>query len=212
MEPSPTGRSAEVLTIGHSTRPIEEFVALLEAHGVTRLVDVRSLPRSRRNPQFNQDQLPDTLARAGIAHTSMPELGGLRTPRPDSTNLAWRNESFRGYADHMQTPAFDAALDRLLDLARRDRVAIMCAEALPWRCHRSLIADALVARGHGVSHILSRSNAQPHALAPFARVEDGHVSYPAPNLFESSGGESAPGLVRDDVAAPPSPRRATPGL
>jgi len=173
-----------VLTIGHSNRPLEVFIELIEAHRVTRLVDVRTVPRSRHNPQFNADVLPRSLAERGIAHTPMRDLGGLRKPGPDSMNLGWRNESFRGYADYMQTADFDNALASLLALAQRDRVAIMCAESLPWRCHRSLIADALVARGVQVAHITNKAAAKPHVLTSFARVEGGRVTYPANELFD----------------------------
>lgn len=168
-----------ILTIGHSTRPLKEFITLLQAHGVTLLIDVRTVPRSRRNPQFNRENLPASLAAAGVGYWHLPGLGGLRRPRPDSRNLAWENEGFRGFADYMGTPEFEAALDELLELARRERVAIMCAEAVPWRCHRSLIADALVARGVAVEHILGPARRQPHTLTRFARVEGGRVVYPA---------------------------------
>lgn len=168
-----------ILTIGHSTRPLEEFIALLQAHGATLLADVRTVPRSRRNPQFNRETLPTALAAAGIGYRHLAGLGGLRRPRPDSENLAWENEGFRGFADYMGTPEFEAALGELLELARRKRVAIMCAEAVPWRCHRSLIADALVARGVAVEHILSPTRRQPHTLTRFARIESGRVVYPA---------------------------------
>jgi len=167
-----------VLTIGHSTRPIEEFVRLLDAHGVQRLVDVRTVPRSRHNPQFNQDSLPQELARAGIAYTHMPSLGGLRHPRKDSRNLGWRNAGFRGFADYMQTPEFRRALKNLIAMAKKERVAIMCAEALPWRCHRSLIADALLARGVRVEDIFSLTSTRPHRLTPFAHVFGTEVTYP----------------------------------
>ncbi len=168
-----------IFTIGHSTCSLEEFIGLLRAHGVTLLADVRTVPRSRRNPQFNRETLPGALAAAGIGYRHLPGLGGLRRPRPDSRNLAWESESFRGFADYMGTPEFEGALDELLELARRERVAIMCAEAVPWRCHRSLIADALVARGVRVEHILGPARRQPHALTRFARVEGGRVVYPA---------------------------------
>src|SRR3954469_977932 len=133
-----------IYTIGHSTRPFDEFVALLQANGVRRVVDVRTMPRSRRNPQYNTDTLPETLGAAGIDYTHLKGLGGLRRPRRDSPNGAWRNESFRGYADYMQTPAFDSALGELLELADEEPCTLMCAEAVPWRCHRSLVADALL--------------------------------------------------------------------
>jgi uncharacterized protein (DUF488 family) len=167
-----------VLTIGHSTRPLEEFIPLLDAHGVKRLVDVRTMPRSRYNPQFNKDSLPRALKRAGIAYTHMPSLGGLRRPRKDSINLGWRNAGFRGFADHMQTPEFEEALNKLIAMAENERLAIMCAEAVPWRCHRSLIADALLVRGLRVEEISSLTRTQPHKLTPFAHVFGTEVTYP----------------------------------
>jgi uncharacterized protein (DUF488 family) len=169
----------DVLTIGHSTRTIEEFIELLQAHGATEVVDVRTVPRSRRNPQFNRDTLPDSLRAAGIGYVHMPGLGGLRRPRPDSPNMGWRNLSFRGYADYMQTVEFEEQLGALIERARQGRPALMCAEALPWRCHRSLIADALVVRGYHVEDIMSATRRQPHALTPWAHVEGTRVSYPA---------------------------------
>jgi uncharacterized protein (DUF488 family) len=169
-----------VLTIGHSNRSIEEFLGILTAHGVELLVDVRTLPRSRYNPQFNRETLPGSLTAAGIEHVHMPGLGGLRHPRKDSTNTGWRNDSFRGYADYMQTAEFEQSLRDLLALEAGRRVAIMCAEAVPWRCHRSMIADALTARGVPVFHLMSATKADPHKLTSFARVEDGRVSYPSP--------------------------------
>jgi len=144
-----------IFTIGHSTHPIEEFVHLLQAHGVEQLIDIRTVPRSRTNPQFNRETLPNSLKAAGIGYLHMPALGGLRHPRADSPNTAWRNASFRGYADYMQTAEFAAAIDRLVELGSQTQVAIMCAEAVPWRCHRSLIADALVARGMEVREMTS---------------------------------------------------------
>ncbi|HVP45348.1 MAG TPA: DUF488 domain-containing protein [Bryobacteraceae bacterium] len=167
-----------VFTIGHSTRSIEEFVQLLEAHGVERLIDIRTVPRSRTNPQFNRDTLPASLKNAGIEYLHMPELGGLRHARPDSPNTAWRNDSFRGYADYMQTPEFAEAIERLMEIGARKQVAIMCAEAVPWRCHRSLVADALTARGISVQDILTATRRQLHKLTPFARVEGTRVWYP----------------------------------
>lgn len=168
-----------VLTVGHSTRPIQDFLALLTAHKVKLLVDVRTIPRSRHNPQFAGDSLAQSLAEAGIRYQHMAELGGLRHTRSGSINTAWRNLSFRGYADYMQTPEFAAALDKLIGLAQKRRTAIMCAEAVPWRCHRSLIADALVARGIPAEEIASRTTLRPHKLAPWARVRHGQVTYPA---------------------------------
>ena len=170
----------DVWTVGHSNRSLEEFLDLLDAHGILVLVDVRTVPRSRHNPQFNVDRLPGALASRGIGHRHEPGLGGLRKPRPDSPNAGWRNESFRGYADHLQTGEFEGALDAFLVLAAARRTACMCAEALPWRCHRSLIADALVARGHRVFHITSTKKADPHELNPTAIVRDGRVTYPGP--------------------------------
>ncbi len=167
-----------IFTIGHSTRAIEEFLELLRTNAVERLTDIRTVPRSRRNPQFNCDALPDSLARAGIRYLHMPELGGLRHPRADSPNGAWRNDSFRGYADYMQTPEFAAAMEKLIGLGREQQAAIMCAEAVPWRCHRSLVADALTARGVAVEDIIGSGRRQPHKMTPFARVEDARVWYP----------------------------------
>lgn len=152
---------------------------MLQAHAVAQVIDVRSVPRSRRNPQFNRETLPASLAAVGIGYIHLPELGGLRKPRPDSINAAWRNDSFRGYADYMQTAEFAAGIEHLLALAAERRSVIMCAEAVPWRCHRSLIGDALTARGHVVEDILSKSSRTPHRMTPFARVDGVQVTYPA---------------------------------
>ncbi len=168
-----------VFTIGHSTRPIEAFIRLLEAHGVQRVVDVRTIPRSRHNPQFNRDQLSPALHRASIRYRYMPGLGGLRHARPDSANTGWRNPSFRGYADYMQTPEFDDSVARCIELAKRERIVLMCAEAVPWRCHRSLIADALLVREIEASEITSGIRTRPHSLTPWARVHGTQVTYPA---------------------------------
>lgn len=178
---SPSSREAspEVLTIGHSTRSIEEFIRLLQGHRVDCVVDVRTIPRSRHNPQFNMDALPVSLKKADISYEHIAALGGLRRAAADSINAGWRNASFRGYADYMQTPQFVKAVEKLVRLAARRRLALMCAEAVPWRCHRSLIADALVVRGIGVEHIMSVSRRQPHVLTPFARVQGRQVTYPA---------------------------------
>jgi uncharacterized protein (DUF488 family) len=167
-----------VLTVGHSTRSIGEFIELLRAHGVQRVADVRTVPKSRRNPQFGQDVLPGALAGAGIGYTHMPKLGGLRRARPDSPNMGWRNASFRGYADHMQTPQFAEALQEVIALMSKERIALMCAEAVPWRCHRSLIADALLVRGIAAEDISSATRRTPHKLTPFARVRDTEITYP----------------------------------
>jgi uncharacterized protein (DUF488 family) len=165
-------------TIGHSNRSFAEFAALLKAHGIELVADIRTVPKSRHNPQFNREALAASLPEAGIGYVHIPELGGLRHPRKDSINLAWRNDSFRGYADYMQTEAFHAALDVLLRTAAERRTAIMCAEAVPWRCHRSLVADAAMARGIEVRHITSATAANPHKLTPFAQVEGPRVTYP----------------------------------
>lgn len=168
-----------VLTIGHSTRPLNEFIGLLRAHSVVHVADVRTIARSRHNPQFNGDTLPLALRQAGIGYTHLAGLGGLRRPSAQSRNQGWRNASFRGYADYMQTADFVQGLAELVELARRDRVAAMCAEAVPWRCHRSLIADALVVRGIAVDEIVSAARLDRHALTPFAHVEGTVVTYPA---------------------------------
>jgi uncharacterized protein (DUF488 family) len=168
-----------VWTIGHGTRPADELVGLLTAHGIAVLADVRTVPRSRRNPQFNRETLPGTLAAAGLQYVHLPQLGGLRRARPDSVNTAWRNASFRGYADYMLTEAFAAGVDELLRLAAHAPTAIMCAETIPWRCHRSLIADALLVRGVEVRHLGAGAAIDSHRLTPFARVEHGRITYPA---------------------------------
>lgn len=167
-----------ILTVGHSTRPIEEFVQLLSAHQVTRLIDVRTVPRSRTNPQFNRDTLPESLRPVGIGYEHVPALGGLRKPKPDSINAGWRNASFRGYADYMQTAAFAQAVEGLIQWAKDDRLALMCAEAVPWRCHRSLIADALTVRSVRVEEISSRTKRQLHKMTRFAKVDGTTVTYP----------------------------------
>jgi uncharacterized protein (DUF488 family) len=174
------------MTIGHSNRPLEELIAMLRAHGITTLVDVRTVPKSRHNPQFNREALPGPLEAAGIAYRHMPGLGGLRHARKNSTNTAWRNASFRGYADYMQTEDFERSLDELL--AVPGDVAVMCAEAVPWRCHRSLIADALTARAVPVWHIMSAQSKNPHKMTSFAHVENGRVTYPGETLglFDSA--------------------------
>ncbi len=168
----------DVFTIGHSTRSIDQFVRLLRNNGIELLVDVRTAPGSRRMPHFNRLELEQSLPEHGIRYLHLPQLGGLRKPRPDSTNGAWRNSSFRGYADFMQEPVFGEALDQLMDLSRKQSVAIMCAEAVPWRCHRNLIADALVVRGVDVQHIVGEANSRPHRLNPMAVVKGGHIIYP----------------------------------
>lgn len=171
--------STEALTIGHSARSLDEFMELLREHGVTRLVDVRRFPRSRTNPQFNIETLPTALEDEGIDYTHLETLGGRRRARPDSENLGWRNASFRGYADYMQTPEFTSGLEALLELVSEDRVAIMCAEAVPWRCHRSLIADALLVRGIEVADIMGPGAARARKLTPFAKADGDRITYPA---------------------------------
>lgn len=170
-----------VFTIGHSTRSLDAFLDLLHTHGVKHLVDVRTVPRSRYNPQFNHETLPQPLRQAGIGYTHLAELGGLRHALRDSLNLGWRNASFRGYADYMQTAAFQTGIEKLIKTATRERTTIMCAEAVPWRCHRSLIADALAVRRIPVEHIISMAHPKAHALTPFAKVNGTHITYPSEN-------------------------------
>ena len=196
-----------IYSIGHSTRSLEELVSLLRQHRVGVLADVRTAPGSRRLPQFGRASLTAELPPRGLAYVHLPELGGFRRPRPDSRNTAWRNESFRGYADHMESAEFQVGLERLLSLREgpealgipigpnpalpRDgggyAVAVMCAEAVPWRCHRSLIADALLARGITVQHILGGGRTQPHTLTPFARVDGMDTSYPGLDTLALNG-------------------------
>ena len=167
-----------IFTVGHSTLPIERFVALLRVYGIAQLCDIRTVPRSRHNPQFNADALAESLPAAEIAYEPMPALGGLRSARKESPNGGWRNASFRGYADYMQTDAFAEAVDRLIAMGREQRTAIMCAEAVPWRCHRSLVADALNVRGVPAVEILSETSWRMHQLTPFAHVEGTAITYP----------------------------------
>jgi uncharacterized protein (DUF488 family) len=167
-----------VFTIGHSTRPLAELLDLLKGHDVVTLIDVRTVPRSRHNPQFNGDALAASLPSEGIEYAQAPGLGGFRPTSPASPNQGWRNLSFRGYADYMQTPDFAENLYWLMRLADREPVAIMCAEAVPWRCHRSLIADALGVHGVAVEEIVAPHRTQPHRLTPFARVEGTRITYP----------------------------------
>jgi uncharacterized protein (DUF488 family) len=168
-----------VMTIGHSTRTLDEFIGLLQAHGVTCVADVRTVPRSRHNPQFNKTSLPRSLKKSGLSYVHLPGLGGLRHAKRDSLNVGWRNASFRGYADYMQTPEFGQSLDELVQLASREQIALMCAEAVPWRCHRSLIADALLVRGIRVEDIMSPTRRQIHALTSFAKVRGDTITYPS---------------------------------
>jgi len=168
-----------VFTIGHSTRPIEDFIHLLKSHGVKRVIDVRTMPRSRFNPQYDVSRLPALLRAAHIEYTHLPGLGGLRKTHADSPNTGWRNTSFRGYADYMQSESFKESLQQCLGLASAEPVVLMCAEAVPWRCHRSLIADALVVRGIDALEIASETRVRPHVLTPFARVAGTEITYPA---------------------------------
>lgn len=175
------GRKAAltVFTVGHSTRSLSEFLKLLKAHGIRRVADVRSIPRSRQTPQFNQTSLARKLRRAGVAYIHLKKLGGRRHTTKASVNLGWHNASFRGFADYMQTPEFTAGIAQLVDLARKRSTAIMCAEAVPWRCHRSLIGDALLARHIEVEDLLSPTNRRPHKFTPFAKVRGLKITYPA---------------------------------
>jgi uncharacterized protein (DUF488 family) len=182
-----------VCTIGHSNRAIEEFIELLWLNEVTEVIDVRTIPRSRHNPQFNLDSLPASLASTGIAFTHMPGLGGLRHAHVDSPNTGWHNLSFRGYADYMQSADFADNVDQLLERARSQRLALMCAEAVPWRCHRSLIADALLLRGVRVEDIIGPHGRRPHALTSFAHAEGLLLTYPPPAMGDE-GLAAAPAI------------------
>ncbi len=167
-----------IFTIGHSTHPIDEFIHILQTYGIEKIVDVRTIPKSRYNPQFNQDALREELQKHNIEYIHLAGLGGLRHTTKDSINKAWKNASFRGFADYMQTPEFANGLEELIELAKEKRVAIMCAEAVPWRCLRSLIGDALLVRDIKVENILSKKSLQPHKITPFAKVEGDRVTYP----------------------------------
>ena len=171
-------RKPVIFTIGHSNRTIEEFVELLRQNGIERVIDIRTIPKSRHNPQFNQDALAKSLHEKKIGYVHLKKLGGLRHARADSTNLGWHNESFRGYADYMQTEEFEEGLARAIKLAEEKPSALMCAEAVPWRCHRSLVADALVVRDFPVMEIISGSPPRQHELTPFARVRETRITYP----------------------------------
>jgi uncharacterized protein (DUF488 family) len=171
--------SLVVLTIGHSTRTLEEFISLLREYDVQKVVDIRTVPRSRHNPQFNREELPNSLKAMGIDYVHMPSLGGLRHPVSDSPNTGWRNLSFRGFADYMQKEEFEKSLRALIELAKTERLTLMCAEAVPWRCHRSLIADALSVRGIQVKHILSSTSLQPHKITPGAKINGTRITYPS---------------------------------
>ena len=167
-----------VFTIGHSTRSADEFLALLRAHGIRQVADVRTVPKSARHPHFSGPALDALLHAEGITYRHFPALGGLRKPRPDSANSGWRHPGFRGYADHMQTPAFRAGLDELVAFAAETPTTVMCAEAVWWQCHRQLLADALLAHGVPVLHVLDSKEPKPHRLSDFARLDGDRVSYP----------------------------------
>jgi uncharacterized protein (DUF488 family) len=177
-EEQETVAAVTIFTIGHSTHPIDGFVGLLRAHGVDGVADVRTIAKSRHNPQFNEPELAGSLTGHGVAYRRMKDLGGLRPARADSINGAWKNASFRGYADYMQTDAFARAIDELVGVGGTGSWAIMCAEAVPWRCHRSMIGDALTVRGIAVRDITSASSAKPHTLTSFARVDGTRITYP----------------------------------
>jgi len=183
-----------VHTLGHSTLALEDFLALLEAHALDAIADVRRFPASRRHPHFAREPLAASLAARGVAYSWLPALGGRRGGRPDSPHVAWRSAAFRGYADHMDGDEFREGLDALLALAEGHRVAVMCAEAVPWRCHRQLIADALVVRGVEVRHVTGRGEAQPHRLTPFARVDGDRIVYDrgVPGTLASRSGSDPP--------------------
>lgn len=181
-----------VWTLGHSTRPLEEFLAVLEAHGLQAIADVRRFPGSKRHPHFAREALETSLPAAGIEYLWLPQLGGRRRPRADSPNTGWRNEAFRGYADHIGTAEFGHGYSLLVELAARRRTAIMCSELLWWRCHRSLVSDVLKARGYDVLHVTDRGPAKPHPWTAPARIVDGQLDYSAPgetpDLFASTPG------------------------
>ena len=171
-------------TVGHSNRDLKEFLALLRAHSIGRIVDVRTIPKSRRVPWFNEEELAPALNQAGIRYAHLPELGGLRHAKKDSTNLGWKNESFRGFADYMGTPGFETGLGKLNAMLSDLKTAVMCAEAVPWRCHRSLISDVEVSRGIAVEHLMSPTSKKPHEMTSFAVVDKKSkppkVGYPVP--------------------------------
>ena len=174
-----TKKKRVIFTIGHSTRSLEDFIALLKEQGIKQLIDIRTIPKSRHNPQFNQADLRKALKNRRIGYRHMKGLGGLRHAKKDSINMAWENASFRGFADYMQTDAFKKNLEKLMAYACKKQVAIMCAEAVPWRCHRSLIGDALLVHGFDVENIMSHTKTVPHALTPWAKVRGNKIWYPA---------------------------------
>jgi uncharacterized protein (DUF488 family) len=179
MDTRKKSKKQTIFTIGHSTRTLDELVELLRAHGVRRVIDIRTIPRSRRNPQYNRETLGPALRSRKIGYVHLKDLGGLRRAKPNSRNLGWHNASFRGFADYMQTAGFEAALRRAIELSKDKPSALMCAEAVPWRCHRSLVADSLAARKFSVEHIMSVTRANRHKLTSFARVRGKRVTYPS---------------------------------
>jgi len=178
--------SVTIYTIGHSTHSMDEFAAILKAHGIEFVIDVRTIPKSRHNPQYNSDTLAATLHGKDVGYEHLPGLGGLRRAKNDSINKAWENASFRGFADYMQTADFERSLNRLIETAVKQPTVIMCAEAVPWRCHRSLIADALLARGITVMDIMSKTSAKAHTMTPWAHVMGTKITYPGPESAESA--------------------------
>ncbi len=170
-------KSSIVFTIGHSTMPLEDFISIMKANSVETVADVRTVPRSRHNPQFNKETLPGELKKAGLEYSHWSTLGGLRHTRPDSVNTGWINASVRGFADYMQTGEFTKGIEELVESARQKRTAVMCAEALPWRCHRSLIADALTVRGMKVEHLMGKGKSLEHQITPWARVDGLTITY-----------------------------------
>jgi uncharacterized protein (DUF488 family) len=193
METQSKHTQLTVYTVGHSTHSLDEFVGLLRAYGIEQLVDVRTIPRSRHNPQFNKDTLGKLLRNRRIGYRHMKALGGLRHARADSLNSGWHNISFRGFADYMQTPEFAVAVMKLVDLASEKTIVIMCAEAVPWRCHRSLIGDALIVRGIDVVDIFTSKSAKPHIITPMAEICGERVTYPV------QAEEGSPCVVRESA-------------
>ena len=178
MKAPKSKQNTSVFTIGHSTRPVSEFIEIIKAYGIKRVVDIRTIPRSRHNPQFNKDELNKSLRAVKIGYRHMKGLGGLRHALKDSLNMGWRNASFRGFADYMQTEEFKENLEKLIEAAEKRAIIVMCAEAVPWRCHRSSIGDALLVRGVHVRHIISARSFKDHTLTPWAKVDGGKITYP----------------------------------
>lgn len=172
------GQKTVVFTIGHSTRTISEFIEIIKAYGIKKVVDIRTIPKSRYNPQFNEDTLRESLKETKIAYLHMKGIGGLRHALKDSPNMGWRNASFRGFADYMQTGEFEQSIEKLIEAAEKVATVIMCAEAVPWRCHRSLVGDALLIRGVQVRHIMSAGSSRDHTLTPWAKVKGAKITYP----------------------------------